>query len=126
MSLIKQYPSEYKSWIAMRARCKPNAKCAKYYYDRRIVIAREWDSFSIFLKDMGQKPAPDYTLERIDNNKGYNRDNCKWATKSEQGKNKASRNSLERLLERKRLLGLNWTQFGALIDKEADENRKKK
>lgn len=124
MSLRKQYPNEYKSWAGMKARCKPSAKCAKYYFNRNIGIAPEWESFANFVRDMKIKPSPDYTLERIDNSKGYGPGNCKWATKSEQGKNKASRNSIKRLLERKQILGLDWEQFGSLLEREIEERNK--
>lgn len=80
---------EYHTWIRMRSRCnsKNNPDYDKYYGGRGITICPEWDNFAVFLKDMGEKPGPKYTLERRDNEKGYNPTNCKWATRAEQAHN---------------------------------------
>ena len=45
---------------------------------------KTWDNFLLFVKDMGDKPNPTYTLDRINNNKGYSPKNCKWSSKKEQ------------------------------------------
>lgn len=83
---------EYSVWLNMKQRCY-NPKNGAYmnYGGRGIIMCDEWkNSFSAFLKDMGTRPKR-YTLDRIDNNKGYSLDNCRWATPAEQNVNQRIR-----------------------------------
>jgi hypothetical protein len=81
---------EWTIWQGMNARCRGNnEKAIKYYKVRGIEVCETWrDSFEAFYRDMGPCPSPNHTLERVDGSKGYSPDNCRWATKKEQGRNK--------------------------------------
>ena len=78
----------YRSWQDMKSRCYNEKNVAfSYYGGRGIVVCGEWrDSFINFLNDMGEAPKG-LTLDKIDNSKGYSKENCRWATKSEQSYN---------------------------------------
>lgn len=82
----------HNTWSAMRARCN-NPKHLAYprYGGKGVRVCAEWNDqsngFSAFLRDMGERPIG-HTLDRIDNQKGYAPDNCRWATPQEQYENK--------------------------------------
>lgn len=81
--------SEYGSWQAMKNRCNnPSFKNYDRYGGRGITYDPVWNDFVAFFKDMGEKPSPKHELERIDNDKNYCKENCKWATKKEQTRNR--------------------------------------
>ena len=81
---------EYNSWTSMRERCNnKNRPAYQKYGARGITYCERWEVFENFLEDMGPRPDPSLTLERIDNDGNYEPGNCKWGTKLEQSRNRA-------------------------------------
>lgn len=93
---MKRTP-EYSTWTNLKTRCN-NRNNRKYlsYGARGIKVCPEWNSsFENFYKDMGPKPGPDFSIDRINNNEGYSKDNCRWATKKQQGNNQRTNKLIE-------------------------------
>lgn len=79
--------STYETWQGMKSRCTNKSQAAYANYGGRgIGFDPAWADFAAFVADMGERPDG-CTLERIDNDKGYSKDNCKWATNAEQSRN---------------------------------------
>jgi len=84
-----RYTPEYRVWTLMKNRClNKNANNYKYYGGRGIAVCNRWLKFENFFKDMGKRPNPKFTIERVNNNKGYSLSNCIWATKKTQARNR--------------------------------------
>src|SRR5215211_5137780 len=92
--LSKTHP-DYDAWKAMRARCL-NPRHSRYgdYGGRGITVCDRWADFPTFVADMGPRPAG-MLLDRIDNDGPYSPDNCRWATRAEQQRNRSDNRWLE-------------------------------
>lgn len=87
---------EYRSWAAMRARCS-NPKLKEYprYGGRGITVCERWQFYENFLADMGRRPSLQHTIDRIDVNQGYFKENCRWSTFVEQANNRTRQTYIE-------------------------------
>lgn len=90
------YSIECRIWNGMKSRCN-NLKDVRYG-GRGITVCDRWlgeNGFLNFLEDMGHRPSNLYSIERKDNDKGYSKENCMWATKKEQSLNRRSNIKIE-------------------------------
>lgn len=88
-----QETPEYRIWRSMLNRCA-NPKVHNYqrYGARGIRVCARWKKFENFLADMGRKPSPNLSLDRINNDGNYEPGNCRWATASQQALNRHAKN----------------------------------
>lgn len=85
---------EYRVWQGLTNRCtNPNNPSFKYYGGRGICVCSSWlESFENFYADMGPRPSPDLSIDRIDNDGNYEPSNCRWATAYQQRINQRNQN----------------------------------
>lgn len=82
---------EFCVWHSMLQRCcNPRLANYKNYGGRGITVCERWLEFANFLEDMGDRPSAKHSIDRIDNDKGYSKENCRWATQSQQRRNARS------------------------------------
>lgn len=118
------YTPEYRAWQQMRLRCiDPEHAAYPSYGGRGITVCERWlSSPSTFLADMGPKPSPLHEIDRVDNAKGYSPENCRWATRKQNDRNRRSNRVLEFRGERRcvaewcDLLGLNTSAVVKRLD----------
>lgn len=81
--------AEHRIWCGIITRCTNTGRNeSRNYVSRGIGICERWrKSFTAFLEDMGPRPSPKHSVERIDNDREYCPDNCKWATRDVQSRN---------------------------------------
>jgi hypothetical protein len=74
----------------MRRRCGPNPRKKDRLYGgyANIEVCERWQSFANFVADMGERPSPSHSIDRIDGERGYEPGNCRWATPKEQAANR--------------------------------------
>lgn len=89
--------TEYRTWTHIKQRCHKESNNRYYNYGAKgIVVCERWrDSYKNFLEDMGRKPTPKHTIDRIDNMGNYEPSNCRWATKKEQAQNTSLNRNVE-------------------------------
>ena len=107
----------YSAWQNMKARCyNPSSKDYLNYSGRNITVCNRWQSFKPFLQDMGIAPEG-LTLERKDNNLGYCKENCIWATRLAQAQNRQNSVSINKAPEMFKLKagGLTQKQIGLIV-----------
>lgn len=103
---------EWRAWHGMRWRCLSRAnRNWDRYGGRGITVCERWNTFENFLADVGRRPSALHSIDRIDNNRGYEPGNARWATRLEQAANKTQRQSAQLLSHNGRTQNIvEWSQ----------------
>jgi hypothetical protein len=97
-------------WKNIRNRCNnPKEPSYRYYGARGIKLCAEWDDFYVFWQDMHQGHAPGLQIDRRNNDGGYSRDNCRWADRKTQCRNKRNNHYVE--YNGRKLALIDWAEF---------------
>lgn len=110
----------HQTWLSMMRRCYGRSDNARYYSGRGIYVAEEWHHFDQFLMDMGERPAG-MTLDRIDGNGPYCKENCRWASVIEQARNKSNNHIITSTTGESRCL----TEWAEVIGVDRDTIRRR-
>lgn len=91
-TINRERTKEYRTWISIKIRTQYDSQHPQYL---DVEVDPRWlTSYEVFLEDMGRAPSEAHTIDRKDNTKGYNKDNCRWATRIEQANNKRNNRQL--------------------------------
>lgn len=110
---------EYRTWSEIIQRChNPKSTAYPYYGAKGVTVCDRWrESFESFLEDMGEKPSPDHSIDRVETTGNYDPENCRWATRKEQDQNKRNTRRIkflgrtECLAEWARILGIPYSSL---------------
>lgn len=92
----KDHKTERHIWTGIKQRCtNPKHDMWPHYGGRGITVCERWLDFESFISDMGPRPSPKHTVERVDGNKGYSPENCHWADPYEQQNNRCNNRFIE-------------------------------
>lgn len=119
-SRVKGASVTYITWASMLARCRnPKDRSYRHYGGRGITVCERWYVFENFLQDMGERPAG-LSIDRIDNDKGYSPENCRWANAFQQVNN---RRNTKRFTYKGKTQGLSEWAREIGIDRKTLESR---
>jgi len=96
----------YRTWISMIDRCSENSEKKQNYFERGIKVCNEWigiEGLERFIKDVGNRPSKEHSLDRINNDGNYEPSNVRWATKSQQMKNRRPMSSINKFTDQQLL-----------------------
>lgn len=111
------------SWRSMIDRCRRTTRHNfARYGGRGITICERWNDYGNFLADMGERPEGK-TLDRIDNDRGYDPSNCRWATPSEQTKNRETRDGVHSGPRPQNIAGKRFGMLVAVVHVRTDNGR---
>lgn len=112
---------EYATWQAMWSRTRAHSgKHHRDYVLRGITVCERWKSFELFLADMGPRPSPKHSIDRVDNDGNYELSNCRWATRLEQMNNQGMRRN-----NTSGIKGVSWNKNARKWQAGICRNRKK-
>jgi hypothetical protein len=107
---------EYRIWAGIKSRCtRPSSAAFHKYGAKGVTVCDRWLTFANFFEDMGPRPSPQHTIDRIDGSKGYEPGNCRWATPTQQQRN--LKNNVRITHDGRSLTAGEWSQVVGLKEK---------